>query len=156
MADPGQRRRLLFASLHAPTFLPSLPKLAWTVPETNSVPARCLVAAAAARRWLWVPQFRLFACAACSSHRTHFAVDQYRLCKADQPLTEACFFKTPLPFNESGQAIQFNNGTRLPIKGTFLRNGTLPLGSTWAMNPIPPRCLGACTYNRYCAHLKGR
>ena len=60
---------------------------------------------------------------------------QYRLCPADQKLSEDCFFKLPLPFNELKQAIQFNNGTRLPIKGTFLRNGTLPAGSTWVSRP---------------------
>ena len=28
------------------------------------------------------------------------------------------------------------------ITATYLDEGTLPEGSTWAMNPIPPRCLG--------------
>ena len=63
---------------------------------------------------------------------------QYRLCPADEPggLTEECFFRTPLDFNPAKQAIQWTNGTRLPIRGTFVRNGTLPAGSTWAMNPV--------------------
>ena len=38
---------------------------------------------------------------------------QYRLCPADQPLTEACFSKTPLQFNTGKQQLQWNNGTRL-------------------------------------------
>ena len=92
---------------------------------------------------------------------------QYRLCPADQPLTEACFSKTPLQFNTGKQQLQWNNGTRLhgvissvstyiysylliylrrtPISGTFITSGVLPAASTWAMNPIPPRCLsGNC------------
>lgn len=66
----------------------------------------------------------------------------YRLCPLGEDLTEACFQRHPLKFNTAKQALLFPNGTRLPIKGTFVSDGTLPLGSMWAMNPIPPRCLG--------------
>lgn len=45
--------------------------------------------------------------------------------------------KNPLEFVREAQALQWNNGTRLPIKGTFVDQGTIPSGSTWAMNPIP-------------------
>lgn len=62
---------------------------------------------------------------------------QYRLCPADAELTEECFAKTPLEFVRDAQALQWNNGTRMSIKGTFVDEGTYPLGSTWAMNPIP-------------------
>eukprot|EP00908_Phaeocystis_cordata_P011195 Transcript_22036.p1 GENE.Transcript_22036~~Transcript_22036.p1 ORF type:complete len:376 (-),score=51.43 Transcript_22036:118-1245(-) len=62
---------------------------------------------------------------------------QYRICPADQPLTEACFQRTPLAFDRTKQALQWNNGTRWPIAGTWVDTGTLPAGSTWAMNPIP-------------------
>ena len=62
---------------------------------------------------------------------------QYRLCAADEPLTEACFQKTPLAFDRAKQSLVWNNGTRLPIEGTFVDQGTVPAGSTWAMNPIP-------------------
>ena len=31
------------------------------------------------------------------------------------------------------------NGTVEDIKGTYVREGTLPAGSTWAMNPIPDK-----------------
>merc|ERR1719289_709974 len=73
---------------------------------------------------------------------------QYRLCPATEPLTEECFQKHPLDFNTTAQQLQFINGTRLPIKGTFVNEGTLPEGSMWAMNPIPPRCLGGkCSHN---------
>ena len=62
---------------------------------------------------------------------------QYRLCPASEPLTEACFMRTPLPFNRGKQALMWNNGTRLPIRGTWVDEGTMPIGSTWAMNPVP-------------------
>ena len=64
---------------------------------------------------------------------------QYRICPADQPLTEACFQRTPLAFDRTKQALQWNNGTRWPIAGTWVDTGTLPAGSTWAMNPVPPQ-----------------
>lgn len=62
---------------------------------------------------------------------------QYRLCPADQELTEECFSKLPLQFDRTKQALQWNNGTRYSINGTFVDQGTLPASSTWAMNPIP-------------------
>lgn len=70
----------------------------------------------------------------------------YRLCPADEPLSEECFQKTPLDFDTTQQGIVFQNGTILPIKGTFVTNGTTPNGSMWSMIPLPtdalgPRCL---------------
>ena len=62
---------------------------------------------------------------------------QYRLCPASSPLTEECFQRTPLPFNRHKQSLMWNNGTRLPLLGTWVDVGTMPAGSTWAMNPIP-------------------
>lgn len=32
----------------------------------------------------------------------------------------------------------YENGTRHPINGTFVDQGTVPLNSTWAMIPLPP------------------
>lgn len=61
----------------------------------------------------------------------------YRLCPASAPLTEECFNRMPLDFVREGQALRWNNGTTLPIRGTFVSEGTVPPGSTWAMNPIP-------------------
>ena len=61
----------------------------------------------------------------------------YRLCPANDNLTEACFQKHPLDFVRSKQALQWNNGTRYPLNGTWVDTGTSPRGSTWAMNPIP-------------------
>mmetsp|Transcript_88930 Transcript_88930/g.167600 ORF Transcript_88930/g.167600 Transcript_88930/m.167600 type:complete len:381 (-) Transcript_88930:57-1199(-) len=70
----------------------------------------------------------------------------YRLCPADEPLTEACFQKHPLDFVTDQQGIVFKNGTVLPIKGTFVTEGTSPEKSMWSMIPLPtdalgPRCL---------------
>ena len=62
---------------------------------------------------------------------------QYRLCPAGEPLTEACFQKLPLEFDRGAQQLQWNNGTRLSIPGTWVDQGTNPPGSTWSMNPIP-------------------
>lgn len=71
---------------------------------------------------------------------------QYRLCPMERELTEECFFETPLPFDtDAGQRLQWSSNTsRLPddqhefrIPGTYVSEGTLPHGSTWAMNPLP-------------------
>lgn len=80
----------------------------------------------------------------------------YRLCKADQELTEECFQKTPLAFDKTKQTLVWNtknvptqagapkpptpaNGTlRLPVpKPVFVDEGTWPKGSMWARDPIP-------------------
>ena len=63
---------------------------------------------------------------------------QWRIAKADGPLTEATFQKTPLPF--AGQPTLRWNGTNGPTQkfnGTFVSEGTVPAGSTWAKNPLP-------------------
>eukprot|EP00040_Diaphanoeca_grandis_P012695 m.64326 g.64326 ORF g.64326 m.64326 type:complete len:384 (+) comp23415_c0_seq1:209-1360(+) len=62
---------------------------------------------------------------------------QYRICSADEELTEACFQRTPLPFTGDKQWLRWNNGSQLQINATLVSDGTMPLGSTWAMNPIP-------------------
>ncbi len=62
---------------------------------------------------------------------------QYRLCPASEAPTEECFQKAPLEFVRHAQLLEWNNGTRYPINGTFVDQGTVPAGSTWAMNPIP-------------------
>jgi hypothetical protein len=76
----------------------------------------------------------------------------YRLCPAGEPLTEACFNKIHLDFNHDKQALLFKDGTRLPINGTFVSEGTFPPGSQWAMSPIPPRCLGGSCHEVDAAH----
>jgi len=81
---------------------------------------------------------------------------QYRLCSAEEELTEECFARNPLMFDTTKQALQWNNGTRLPINGTFVTEGVYPKGSMWAMNPIPPRCLsGKCRAGAGCTPCPG-
>ena len=91
---------------------------------------------------------------------------QYRLCPAGEPLTEACFQRHPLEFVQDKQAILFANGSTHSIPGTFVSEGTLPVGSTWSMMAIPqsglgPRCLpgpnddNATTPNA-CMYWEGR
>ena len=63
----------------------------------------------------------------------------YRLCPASELLSEECFQKHPLDFVETEQAILFANGSKHPIKGTFVNKGTQPEGSTWSMLPIESR-----------------
>lgn len=76
----------------------------------------------------------------------------YRLCPAEEPLTEACFQQNHLDFVQSKQALLFQNGTRLGISehSVFVSEGTSPEGSTWTRIPIPssglgPRC--SCDMN---------
>ena len=71
----------------------------------------------------------------------------YRLCPADQPLTEACFQSNHLEFVQEKQALLFRNGSRLPIPqhSVYVSEGTSPEGSTWTRVAIPqyglgPRC----------------
>jgi len=66
----------------------------------------------------------------------------YRLCPADQPLTEECFQKLPLDFVKDQQGIVFKNGTVKLIKGNFVTEGTHPEGSMWSTIPLPPTWLG--------------
>ena len=65
----------------------------------------------------------------------------YRLCPANEPLTEACFQKTPLKFDRSRQVLKWTNGSLtypMKDKAVFVDgNVTFPAGSEWARNPIP-------------------
>lgn len=61
---------------------------------------------------------------------------QYRLCPATELLTEACFQRTPLNFTQRTW-LEFRNGSRVEIKGTYLSEGTTPANSTWALQPFP-------------------
>jgi hypothetical protein len=58
---------------------------------------------------------------------------QYRLCKLpakNEALTEHCFQQTPLEFVRTKQALLLNNGTRWPLPGMFINEGTWPKNST--------------------------
>jgi hypothetical protein len=59
-----------------------------------------------------------------------------QLCKLTSNLTEACFQQTPMPF-AGDSSLMLGNGTMLQLNSTFVSEGTLPVGSTWQMNPIP-------------------
>ena len=64
---------------------------------------------------------------------------RYRLCSAREALTEDCFQRTPLEFVREQHAIEWNNGTRLLVpNGQFIDEGVIPVGASWARNPIPP------------------
>eukprot|EP00040_Diaphanoeca_grandis_P011897 m.60909 g.60909 ORF g.60909 m.60909 type:complete len:403 (-) comp22904_c0_seq1:338-1546(-) len=64
----------------------------------------------------------------------------YRLCAADQALTEECFQQTPLQFDPTAQLLVWNNGSLtfpMNTKGVYVDEGTYPPGSMWARNPLP-------------------
>ena len=74
---------------------------------------------------------------------------QYRLCPADQPLTEACFSKTPLQFNTGKQQLQWNNGTRLHgvissvstyIYSYLLSADVCAVGAVSSLQPVLSSC----------------
>lgn len=82
---------------------------------------------------------------------------QYRLCPADEALTEECFQRTPLEFDRTKQTLVWttksvpgadNSTPPVPADGTlrypvpepvFVDEGTWPKGSTWARDPLPRR-----------------
>ena len=73
-----------------------------------------------------------------------FSGYQYRLCPADEPLTEACFQQMPLEFVKSQHRLLWNNGSLIHVlgeeQGVFVSGKGVtfgPDGSTWARNPIP-------------------
>jgi hypothetical protein len=63
---------------------------------------------------------------------------QQRIAPADEPLTEANFQKNPLRF-AGNPSLRWNgtNGRSLSFNGTYVSEGTVPTGSTWARNPLP-------------------
>lgn len=70
----------------------------------------------------------------------------WRLCPAEEALTEECFQKHQLDFVQDQQGIVFQNGTVKLIEGNFLTEGTYPRGSMWSTLPLPvwylgPRCI---------------
>lgn len=69
---------------------------------------------------------------------------QYRLCPADEPLTEACFQRMPLDFVKAEHKLLWNNGSLIAVlgeeHGIFVSGVGVtfgPPGSTWARNPVP-------------------
>eukprot|EP00040_Diaphanoeca_grandis_P015763 m.80821 g.80821 ORF g.80821 m.80821 type:complete len:364 (-) comp25352_c0_seq1:337-1428(-) len=62
---------------------------------------------------------------------------QYRLCPTTEEVTEECFQQHPLDFASDQHLLEFYDGTTMNITGTYVKDGVLPVGSTWAMNPFP-------------------
>lgn len=60
----------------------------------------------------------------------------YRLCPANETLTEACFQKIPLNFT-GRPSFRWTNGSEWFYNGTYVSEGTFPPHSMWARNPIP-------------------
>jgi len=65
----------------------------------------------------------------------------YRLAPAGGPLTEEQFNKIPLEF-VGLQGFRWgggpsNGGSELFFAGTYVEDGTLPVGSKWSLNPVP-------------------
>ena len=60
-----------------------------------------------------------------------------RLCPFGEPLTEECFRRMPLKFVPGRQRLRWADGSEQNINGTYTTTGTFPLGSSWAMNPLP-------------------
>lgn len=60
----------------------------------------------------------------------------YRLCPANEELTEECFRKLPLNFTGM-PSLRWNDGKELFYHGMYLSEGTSPQGSMWARNQIP-------------------
>ena len=65
---------------------------------------------------------------------------QYRLCPADEKLTEECFQRMPLDFVKAEHKLLWNNGSVIAVlgedKGVFVEGEgvVLPQGSMWARN----------------------
>merc|ERR1719231_2002954 len=69
---------------------------------------------------------------------------QYRLCPADQPLTEACFQARPLPFASTEHTLRFADPSKdRQIPATVVLEGG---GQGWMRNPIPYITNYACDY----------
>ena len=63
---------------------------------------------------------------------------QYRLCPASENLTEDCFAQHPLEFVRGSQALEWADGTRVQVpEPQYIDEGVIPVGATWARNPIP-------------------
>jgi len=69
----------------------------------------------------------------------------YRLCPADQPLTEACFQKTSLKWATASHVLRFANASQdMEINATDVKRGG---GIGWRLNPFPNVRKDPCDYN---------
>ena len=61
----------------------------------------------------------------------------YRLCPKVEPLSEACFQRTPLPFANTTQRLVLSDGAKVDIDAAIVTEGVTPHGAQWMKNPIP-------------------
>lgn len=62
----------------------------------------------------------------------------YRLCPAEETITESCFQAHHLEFEQDKQQLLFANGSRIPVPApVFVNTGTSPPGATWSRLPLP-------------------
>lgn len=68
----------------------------------------------------------------------------YRLCPANETLSEACFQRHPLAFVTDQQGIVFKGSSAswVPVQGSFVTEGVHPPGSMWARIPVATEALG--------------
>lgn len=66
----------------------------------------------------------------------------YRLCPAEEELTEACFQRHPLDMVPEKAQLQFTDGSRKSYAPVTVTTGTQPAGSMWARIPVAPTKLG--------------
>ena len=62
---------------------------------------------------------------------------QYRICKANGNVSEACFQANPLRFAGETSWIAYPDGTRSAFPMAKVAQGTFPKGSEWARDPVP-------------------
>lgn len=74
---------------------------------------------------------------------------RFRLCPANETLTEECFQRHELDFVGDMHTVRFRNGTGTQIPNTIVRGGG---GVGWMMNPIP----NPIGYTSTCEHSDGR
>jgi hypothetical protein len=62
---------------------------------------------------------------------------QYRLHPLSEELSEAVFQRTPMEFATDYTTLEWADGQQQRIPTTLVSEGTLPVGGTWAKNPLP-------------------
>jgi hypothetical protein len=75
-------------------------------------------------------------------------LDQYRLCKKGNKMTEDCFRAGALDFADNVTTIRYTDGSapEFTIPVVDVREGVVPKGSTWRRDPIPAcACDGGCS-----------
>jgi len=74
---------------------------------------------------------------------THGGGYLYRLCPANESLTEDCFQAHPLEWASETHTLIFKNGSTIVINATVVKEGG---GKGWMLHPVPMRNKKACDY----------